>query len=279
MILIRTVVACAIFVCSIASASPYQMPNTASKILRDENTKREYELYIKLPEDYSEDVHYPVVYLTDAWYTFPIVAGSVQVPMATEKMKKVIVVGISRDLSIDRDTSRLRDYTPTTPKNWKNKSGEADLYHHFISNEVFNYIESTYSTDKNQRTYVGVSLGALWGAYILLKHPDTFANYVLASPALWFDDEYIFRLEQEYAKANKDLKANVYLSVGSLEALKGEGFTLDMVGDSRKLYETLKSRQYKNLTIKNAVVDSANHEIAFPASSIMGLYWLFGNDS
>ncbi|MDQ2077129.1 alpha/beta hydrolase [Marinimicrobium sp. ABcell2] len=279
MILMKIVVACTMFACAVASASPYQMPNTESKILRDENTKREYELYIKLPEDYSENVNYPVIYLTDSWYTFPVVAGSVQVPMATEKMQEVIVVGISRDLSMDRDTSRLRDYTPTSPKNWKRKSGEADLYHRFISNDVFNYIDSTYSTDKNQRTYVGVSLGGLWGAYVLLTYPDTFENYVLASPALWFDDEYIFRLEQEYAKANSDLKANVYLSVGSLEVLKGEGFTLDMVIDSRRLYEALKSRQYENLTIKNAVVDSANHETAFPASSIMGLYWLFGNDS
>ncbi|WP_157960490.1 alpha/beta hydrolase [Marinimicrobium alkaliphilum] len=279
MILMRIVIACGIFACAIASASPYQMPNTESKILIDENTKREYQLYIKLPEDYSENVSYPVVYLTDAWYTFPVVAGSVQVPMATERMKNVIVVGISRDLSIDRDTSRLRDFTPTTPESWERESGEADLYHNFISNDVFNYIDSTYSTDKDQRTYVGVSLGALWGSYVLLKYPDTFSNYVLASPALWFDDEYIFRLEQEYAKSNSDLKAKVYLSVGSLEVLKGEGFTLDMVSDSRKLYEALKSRQYNSLTIKNAVVDSANHETAFPASSIMGLYWLFGNDN
>jgi len=279
MALMKIAVICIMLVCTIASAAPYQMPNTESKILKDENTKREYELYIQLPEDYSENVKYPVVYVTDSWYAFPIVAGSVLVPMATEKMEKVIVVGVSRDLSIDRDASRLRDYTPTTPENWKSKSGEADVYHRFISNDVFNYIDSTYSTDKNQRTYVGVSLGGMWGAYILLKHPDTFSNYVLASPALWFDDEYIFRLEQEHAKNNEDLHASVYLSVGSLEVLKGEGFTLDMVSDSRRFYEALKSRQYKNLELKNAVVESANHEISFPASSIMGLYWLFGNDS
>lgn len=279
MVLMKIAVICIISASTIASARPYQMPNTESKILRDENTKREYELYIRLPEDYSENVKYPVVYVTDSWYAFPIVAGAVLVPMATDKMKNVIVVGISRDLSIDRDTSRLRDYTPTTPKNWKSKSGEADAYHHFISNDVFNYIDSKYSTDKKQRTYVGVSLGGMWGAYVLLKHPDTFSNYVLASPALWFDDEYIFRLEQEYAKTNEDLKANVYLSVGSLEVLKGDGFTLDMVGDSRKFYEVLKSREYKNLNLKNAIVDSANHEISFPGSSIMGLYWLFGNGS
>ena len=270
---------CTMLVCAVASAGPYQMPNSETKILRDKNTKREYELYIRLPEDYSKTGQYPVVYTTDSRYTFPIVAAAVQIPMGTEKMKKVIVVGISGDLGLDRDISRLRDYTPTTPQNWKKKSGEADVYHHFISNDVFNYIDNTYSTDKKQRTYVGVSLGGMLGAYILLKYPNTFANYVLASPALWFDEGYIFKLEKEYAKKNSDLNANVYLSVGSLEVHKTDDFTLDMVVDSRKLYEALKSRKYKSLNIKNVVVDSANHEISFPASSIMGLYWLFGSDS
>lgn len=276
--IVKVFFSCAMLLCANVLAGPYQMPNSETKILIDKNTKREYELYIKLPEDYSEAGQYPVVYTTDSWNTFPIVAGAVQVPMVTGKIKKVIIVGISRDLSLDRDTSRLRDYTPTTPKNWKKKSGEADVYHNFIVNDVFNYIDNTYSTDINQRTYVGASLGGMLGAYILLKYPDTFSNYILASPALWFDEGYIFKLEKAHVKKNSDLKANVYLSVGSLEVHKTDDFTLDMTSDSRKLYETLKSRKYKSLNIKNVVVDSAIHETSFPTSSIMGLYWLFGND-
>lgn len=267
------------FTWTAASASPYQMPNTESKVLTDQNTGREYELYIKLPEGYSSKIRYPVVYLTDSWYTFPIVAGAIQMPMSAGKMEKVIIVGISKDLNEDKNVARMRDYTPTTPKNWKMKTGEAEQYLKFISGPVFNYIDTAYSTDKNRRTYVGVSLGGILGAYVMLSSPEVFSSYVLASPALWFDNEYIFRLEKEYSKTHTDLNANIYLSVGSLEVLKGDKFILDMVNDSRRLYEVLKSRGYKNLNIKNVVVDSADHETSFPTSSTMGLYWLFGKSN
>lgn len=46
--------------------------------ISDSKTKRQYELYIKLPEGYSKDskTKYPVLYFTDAMWHIEILSGS-----------------------------------------------------------------------------------------------------------------------------------------------------------------------------------------------------------
>ena len=60
--------------------------------IKDTKTGRNYELYLKLPENYSEDSgkKYPVIYYTDAMWHIEILSSS------TEYMlEDVILVGIS----------------------------------------------------------------------------------------------------------------------------------------------------------------------------------------
>ena len=57
------------FVSAEASAQKlYKMPRTQVVPIQDTKSDRRYELYIKLPEGYSEntDVKYPVIYTGDA---------------------------------------------------------------------------------------------------------------------------------------------------------------------------------------------------------------------
>ncbi|WP_185230331.1 alpha/beta hydrolase [Teredinibacter franksiae] len=263
----------------VALSKPYTMDNTDSVVLEDKKTNRKYEVFIRVPERYDQAKKYPVVYLTDAWNRFPIVAAAVQIPILTGSMEGVIVVGISKDVNEDRDDARVRDFTPTSPTDWKKKSGEADTYHSFVSGVLFDYIDRSYSTDPKNRTYVGGSLGGLWGAYVLFKYPETFNNYILASPALWFDNYYIFGLEKQFLEKAKNSSINVYLSVGELEVIKSKDFNVNMVKDAERLYDVLNNKKIGGLRVKNVVVDSANHDVSFPTSSIMGLFWLFSGDS
>lgn len=258
---------------AVASES-FKIPRTEVVSIQDSGTKRMYELYIKLPVNYSKEKKYSVVYITDAMYSFQIVSGATRFPINSGRMENLMLVGISWQDDFRADYSRQRDYTPTRGKNWKSPTGEAAQHLEFIRNDVISYIENTYSTDPNNRTYVGNSLGGLFGAYILLTKPGTFKNYVLGSPSFWYENKIIFDFETQFAKTHKELNANLYIAVGERETPELSGVPNDMVEDAKKFQTLLDGRGYKSLKTKLNVIPSANHATAFPTTAIQGLWWL-----
>ncbi len=252
------------------------LPRTKVELLQDPATKRSYEIHIQLPIAYTSDKKYPVVYMTDSPYTFPITVGAARYPANFNKMKDVMYVGISWQTGVSPGFSRQRDYTPTTvTKGYKDPTGEADKHIRFIRESLISYIESNYSVDPANRTYLGNSYGGLFGAYILLTHPETFANYILGSPSLWWDSQYIFTLESQTKVLTESVAANVFISVGMDEYANSESTRHDLRGDARRLHEQLKLRQLPKVKLELRVIESANHETAFPTTAIQGLWWLF----
>jgi len=244
----------------------FEIPRTQVIPIRDTQTERQYELYIKLPEGYSEnnDFKYPVVYFTDAMWHIEILSGSIEY-----LVENAILVGISWEKNVDAHVSRRRDFTPTVVKDSKNQTGEARNHLTFIRNDVIKYVENHYRTDPEKRTYFGYSLGGLFGAYVLLEQPDTFKNYILGSPALGFNNRYILELESNTAKKRKDLNVNVFISVGALENT--------YIGPIEDFISSLKSRNYADLSLQEVVIiESADHHAAFPMTAIRSLNWLAG---
>jgi len=135
--------------------------------IQDSKNERNYELYIELPEDYSENTNkiYPVLYYTDAMWHLEMLSG------ATEYiLEDVILVGISWQLDINEDlkkergahVSRFRDYSISKHSKpeiqAKYQMGQAKTHLDFIRNDVIKYVDNTYRTDPNSRSYFGYSL-------------------------------------------------------------------------------------------------------------------------
>lgn len=259
------------------TSKPFEIPRSTVIPIVDPNNDRNYEIYVKTPRSYNNTKKvYPVIYLTDAMYTFQIVSGATRYPMTIKKMEEAIIVGISWDKNIHSTPSRTRDYTPTVRSNWKHVTGGAEDHAKFIRDMIFKEVETRYRADPTQRTYIGNSLGGLFGAYILFTHGDMFQNYILGSPSLWYDNRVIFEIEEIYYAENKSLPANVFITIGNLESPKYQGASWehDMVKDTRNFYKQLNKRGYTGLNLKLLVIDEANHETAFPTTAIQGLYWL-----
>lgn len=248
--------------------------------IKDTKTERNYELYIELPEDYSENNNktYPVLYYTDAMWHLEMLSGS------TEYMlEDVILVGISWQKDINEDlknevgahVSRFRDYSiresnkPEIQK--KYQLGQAKTHLDFIRNDVIKYIDNTYRTDPNSRTYFGYSLSGEFGAYILLTQPDTFNNYILGSPSIKTDVPYLTELNTKFgpfeaSNRNSSLKANVFIAYGSLEEEK----VVEPIDEFIKL---LKDRRDDGLSVQKEVIDG-NHQTAFPMTAVRSVAWL-----
>jgi predicted alpha/beta superfamily hydrolase len=78
-------------------------------------------------------------------------------------------------------------------------------------------LRARYSIDADEPTFIGSSLGGLFGAWVLLTAPSTFRRYILASPALFWNDEEVWRWEEECARTHDDIRATVFVGTGALE--------------------------------------------------------------
>lgn len=251
-----------------------ELPNIKVVPIRDTQFDRQYELYIKLPEKYSENtnIRYPVLYFTDAMWHIEVLSGS-----ADYLLENVILVGISWQNNIEEalikevgaHVSRFRDYTviPFSNSEYQAKfqSGQAHNHLNFIRNDVIKYVENNYRTDPNNRSYFGYSLGGLFGAYVLLSQPNTFKNYIIGSPSLDGDIPYLSELASNETLKHNDLNANIFISYGSLEK--------ELSVDAEKFITILKTLSEERLSLTHVVIEG-NHQTAFPMTGVNSLTWL-----
>ncbi|PKG81394.1 alpha/beta hydrolase [Colwellia sp. 75C3] len=255
----------------------FKIPRSLVVEVTDPMSKLTYPLFIKLPKGYDKnpDKKYPVIYLTDAWYAFQIVSGATRYPMNANKMAQAIIVGMSYAKGSKGDSSRVFDYTPNVSKSWRKKTGGAAQYMQFIEQHVFKYMSKNYRVDKHNRTFIGNSLGGLFGSYVLLTKPKLFKNYILGSPSFWFDNYAIFRLESAVSSNIENLNANVFIAIGERESKKFES-NYEMVNDAELFYQKMLSWQQIKLKAKIIIIPQANHQTAFPTAAIQGLQWVLG---
>jgi len=257
------------------SLEPFKVPRSSVVEVKDEKRGLAYSLFIKLPKSYgkNKDKEYPVIYLTDAWYAFQVVSGATRYPMNANTMKEAIIVGISYANGSKRDNSRVLDYTPTASKSWDQPTGDAPKFMDFIENVVFKYVTKNYRVDTTNRTFVGNSLGGLFGSYVLLTKPKLFKNYILGSPSYWFDNKFIFRFEEGIAKNMAKIYANVFIAIGERETKSHES-RYEMVADAKMFHKKMLAWQQPNLKTKLFIIPHANHQTAFPTTAIQGLHWV-----
>lgn len=262
--------------------TPFSIPRSHTVQINDK--ERTYKLYIKLPKGYkaskNQEKQYPVIYLTDAMYTFQIMSGVTRFPMNSKQMQPAIIVGISWELGLRSDHSRVRDYTPSIDTSWKKVTGGANRHMHFLGNKIIPYIEQNFRVDPSQRTYVGNSLGGLFGAYILLKQPDLFSNYLLGSPSLWWQERQFLTQFAKNVPSLKGIDANIFIGIGALEHNGAGGDSQhNMVADAQHFKALLNNLAVNSpaLNSKLLIIDEAHHGTAFATSAIHGMDWLFNH--
>lgn len=265
---------------NINELSPLELSKIRVVPIKDSKTARNYELYIKLPEDYSENKNktYPVLYYTDAMWHLEMLSG------ATEYMlEDIILVGISWQLDVKEDlkkevgahVSRFRDYSISKHSDpeiqAKYQLGQVSNHLEFIRNEVISFVDKNYRTDPNSRTYFGYSLGGEFGAYILMSKPDTFNNYIIGSPTVKGEVEYLTELNTKFgpydaSNKNSSIKANVYIAYGSLE----DKTVTEPIDTFAKL---LNDRRDDGLAVFKEVIEGS-HQTAFPRVALESVSWL-----
>ena len=239
---------------------------------------KNYRLLISLPKNYSktDTTKYPVLYLLDGNYIFPIAHSTRQLLDFTSSLEDLIIVGIGYTWQQSYTpwfTGRWNDLTPThdtvadtsrsfvTMLNLKPgelTSGGADEFIKILKNELIPFIEKQYKTN-GDKGIEGHSFGGLFATYCLFQKPQLFNRYGINSPSLWWDNNKLFEIEKNFAAKNKNLNAQVFISVGNKE---GESMYPKMTAFT----DTLKAHNYAGLSLTSQVFEGEGHFSVVPAS-------------
>ena len=264
---------------SAENAAPYVLENTAEHNVHAAELKRDYQIMVSLPPSYNTSTRrYPVVFVTDANYAFPVTRGlAKRVGANGHGLEEFILVGLGYANGESAEYSRRRDYTPINPQmNYVSdmpgrepRFGEAEGFRRFIAADVFPLIAQHYRADMARKVFVGHSYGSLLGLHVLFTQASMFDQYILGSPSLWYGKRVMFEREKAFAATHKDLKARVYFGVGALETGPEE----NMVADLKQFEALLRSRHYPGLQLESRVFADEDHLTLAPGLITRGLKW------
>jgi predicted alpha/beta superfamily hydrolase len=261
---------------------PYELLGTQVWDVPDPVSHRSYQVFVSLPADYGREPQrrYPVLYVTDGDYAFPLVKQiSHRLNGEGAKIKDFILVGLSYAKGDDPMTSRRRDYTPNAkgPKDAPLQAvfGGGLAYQAYLRDQAIPFIAKHFRTDERSRFYYGHSNGGLLGAEILVSEPNMFRGYILGSPSLWYGDHEIFKMEQAYALHHHDLSGSVYLYIGDSEDTHPGDARFknmyNMVTDEKTFMTTLSQRHYPSLHVEAEVLNDEDHLSVAPRGATHGL--------
>jgi predicted alpha/beta superfamily hydrolase len=221
---------------------------------------------VALPMSYgATDQTYPVLYMMDGNFEFPI--GAMLAPLLAygQEAPEVIVVGIGYAVTdIAQIISlRWRDLPPTVTDEG---GGGADNLILFIEEELKPFIAENYRVDPENEILFGHSLAGLFATYSLFQAPDGFKYYIIGSPAYQWDEEVVFSYEEAYATDNSSLAARVFFGIGALET---ERLLL-----TEQMAQTLLGRDYPGLEIEVYVFQDGMHFSTLGGTIGQGLMWV-----
>src|SRR5690349_23219564 len=152
-------------------------------------------ILVRTPPGYeTNNVKYPVLYMTDGDAHMGHTASTIDFLMRNGRISDLIVVGVM-------NTDRTRDLTPAkssakTPNGELQfpTSGGADNFLKFFETELIPAIERDYRVQP-YRIFAGHSLGGLFVIHALMTKPGLFNSYIAVSPSLqWKNGEALKRV-------------------------------------------------------------------------------------
>lgn len=186
------------------------------------------EFYVDLPDSYVEgsDTKYPVVYILDG----DVMLNALHTVHSYYNggfMPEMILIGISNAENRTRDltTSELSERRGQA---YNQENGGAAKFTDFIQSELIPFVEDKYPVT-NYRTLIGHSYAGLFTVNMLLKHTDTFENYLAIDPSMDWDEQKLLKESKEILSQNSFAGKSLFVSLGGQLHMADTDITIDNV--------------------------------------------------
>jgi predicted alpha/beta superfamily hydrolase len=247
------------------------IPGTEVRQLKSSATSRDYDIYIRLPEEYAQDQlkKFPVLYILDGQWDFKLLDSIYGGLHYDGFVPEMIIVGITYSGDHpDYGALRAMDYTPVHDAFFPG-SGDGPKFFAFLKEELLPYIETNFRVDPEQRILMGSSFAGTFTLYAMFTEPTLFSGYVASSPAVPFGGRFAFQQEAEYASAHKDLPVRLFLSVGGAE---------DFRQPVEEFMQNLSERNYPGLEMETRIIEGEGHASNKPETYNRGLRFIFQDE-
>ena len=222
------------------SLGPFYLKNIDTWNIHSATIGEDYTLYVLRTAAYdTTTVALPVLYMTDGDWNMTVAMNCFSMLRQDYTTREPLIVGIGYGKGKNQ---RFRDLDPAT-------GGPAFLT--FIEKEVMPFIGKKYRTNKEKAIY-GYSMGGMFTTDILFNHPGLFDMVFIGAPGN--SGRLLMPAARKYFKDHTDLKAKVFIGVGSYENETSKNI------DSFVNY--LLSRKCPGLSIRKDFTPGANHGAA-----------------
>lgn len=205
------------------------------------------------------------------------------------ELPPILVVGVAYGGGDPQRQAQLRnrDFTPTSMAQYEQmigagatpllpegrRMGCAAQFLEFLRQDVRPFVEQRFEVSAKDSILFGSSLGGLFAMWAFLSAPESFANYLAVSPALWWDEGMLFALEEASNAARADLDAGLFLAVGALEEDPRLATLLPfkMVSNVTSMAERLAGRAFPSLRLGSEIIAGESHTSVIPAALTRGL--------
>jgi predicted alpha/beta superfamily hydrolase len=244
------------------------------KILTD--NIRDREIIVYLPPSYRRTgAGFSVVYVQDKGDLFDP-SGShaladLEVLFEQGRLVELMLVGVA---SNDRRSEYTPWPAPALAERYGGFGGRGADYLAFLAHELKPYIDGEYNTlrQPGDTGIAGASLGGLIAAYAAYLYPGVFGRIASISGSFWYQGWIEFMAAQRIAPAGR----KIYLDVGSLEGTVKTNVQKEMVPQTRKAHQILRSAGFTAGDCKLVIDEGAVHRQEFFTKRFpSALQWLF----
>ncbi len=239
----------------------------------------------------------PVVYGTDANLGLGTYANTISLLLAGGEIPPVTLVGIGYPIGADFiqfGHLRTRDFTPHVDE-WsvaaikeinmglEPEAGGGPKFLEFLTGQLRSFVSENYEVT-DDHTYIGDSLGGLFGTWVLLNHSESFDRYIIGSPWLAWDPKAAFEWETQYAASHDDLAAKVFYACGAAEDVLSPLMPPPMMptfargnvaANTERMASRIASRGYPSLELTTRIYAEQTHFTVPPVIYAQGLREVF----
>ena len=247
----------------------FVLPSTEVRKLYSSFVGEDYQVFISLPFGYDESKdRYPVLYVLDGDRFFPLAWDIIHSLEFQEEIPELILVGIGYGKLPNEDGNhRSRDLTPTVVETEPQPTGGADLFFKFFQDELIPFVDKNYRTKPSDRSIWGQSLGGLFVLNCLFRDNRPFFRHLATSASPTWDDRWIIRREESFAKSHSNLDAKLFLTEDNATPICIDAW--------RDFSQTLRKRDYDRFDFDCKLYENEGHSSCRPSALTEGLRFLF----